>query len=142
MNLSSQHSTRLIPRDRRCRQYDLYQRRGADEHRKNFQFTSEDESALIQAVKFGPEEKIREVTARIIGRMSDAKVHARQYQTYILSVANCLVQLIQQYDLEMDELLLTQRWGGSVYDHPPGHEPGDVLKMAPRGSVKDQRRDE
>ncbi len=41
------------------------------------QFTSEDESALIQAVKFGPEEKIREVTARIIGRMSDAKVHAR-----------------------------------------------------------------
>ena len=23
-----------IPRDRRCRQYDLYQRRGADEHRK------------------------------------------------------------------------------------------------------------
>ena len=40
----------------------------------------------------------------IIGRMSDAKVHARQYQTYMFSTANCLVQLIQQYDLEMGVL--------------------------------------
>lgn len=40
----------------------------------------------------------------IIGRMSDAKVHARQYQTYMFSVANCLVQLIQQYDLELGAL--------------------------------------
>ena len=79
------------------------------------QFTSEDESALIQAVKFGPEEKIREVTARIIGRMSDAKVHARQYQTYILSVANCLVQLIQQYDLEMDELFADSKVGADPF---------------------------
>ena len=79
------------------------------------QFTSEDESARIQAVKFGPEEKIREVTARIIGRMSDAKVHARQYQTYILSVANCLVQLIQQYDLEMDELFADSKVGADPF---------------------------
>ena len=68
------------------------------------QFTAEDESALIQAVKFGPEEKIRSVVSGIIGRMSDAKVHARQYQTYMFSTANCLVQLIQQYDLEMGVL--------------------------------------
>ena len=75
------------------------------------QFTAEDESALIQAVKFGPEEKIRSVTSQIISRMSDAKVHARQYQTYILSVANCLVQLIQQYDLKMDELFVDSKVG-------------------------------
>ena len=68
------------------------------------QFTAEDESALIQAVKFGPVEKIRSVVSGIIGRMSDAKVHARQYQTYMFSVANCLVQLIQQYDLELGAL--------------------------------------
>ena len=52
--------------------------------------------------------------------MSDAKVHARQYQTYILSVANCLVQLIQQYDLEMD---FAQKQGKKLtlslgYSHP------------------------
>ncbi len=75
------------------------------------QFTAEDESALVQAVKFGPEEKIRAVTDQILSRMSDAKVHARQYQTYILSVANCLVQLIQQYDLEMDELFADSKVG-------------------------------
>ena len=75
------------------------------------QLTAEDESALIQAVKFGPEEKIRSVTSQIISRMSDAKVHARQYQTYILSIANCLVQLIQQYDLKMDELFVDSKVG-------------------------------
>ena len=35
--------------------------------------------------------------------MSDAKVHFRQHQAYMLSVANCIVQLIQQYDLDMAE---------------------------------------
>ena len=43
------------------------------------QFTAEDESALIQAVKFGPEEKIR-------------------------SVVSGIIQLIQQYDLELGAL--------------------------------------
>ncbi len=47
----------------------------------------------------------------IIGRMSDAKVHARQYQTYMFSTANCLVQLIQQYDLEMGVLFGIPGWG-------------------------------
>lgn len=79
------------------------------------QFTAEDESALIQAVKFGPEEKIRLAISQILSRMSDAKVHVRQYQTYIFSVANCLVQLIQQYDLPMDELFADSKVGSDPF---------------------------
>ena len=46
--------------------------------------------------------------------MSDAKVHARQDHD-ILSVANCLVQLIQQYDLEMDELFADSKVGADPF---------------------------
>ena len=35
--------------------------------------------------------------------MNEARVHARQQQAYILSVANCMIQLIQQYDLNYFE---------------------------------------
>ena len=34
--------------------------------------------------------------------MDDAKVHDRQYQIYMLSVANCLFRLMQQYNLDID----------------------------------------
>lgn len=68
------------------------------------QFGGEDESALVQAIKFGPEEKIEEAVGQIENRMNDAKVHVRQYQAYILSVTNCIVQLIQQYDLNMEDI--------------------------------------
>lgn len=36
--------------------------------------------------------------------MEDAKVHTRQHQLYMLSVANCLIRLMQQYELNMDEM--------------------------------------
>ena len=64
--------------------------------------------------------------------MSDAKVHARQYQTYMFSTANCLVQLIQQYDLEMGVLLGDTGMGTDpgLWMDPAGDEPGEVLKMA------------
>ena len=103
------------------------------------QFTAEDESALIQAVKFGPEEKIRSVVSGIIGRMSDAKVHARQYQTYMFSTANCLVQLIQQRQLlhrggEPGQQDLPELVAGQV-DQLPGVHPlqGDHLEAQGQG---------
>ena len=51
--------------------------------------------------------------------MSDAKVHARQYQTWLFSTANCLVQLIQQYDLEM----------GALWGIPMGTDPFMMIRQ-------------
>ena len=64
-------------------------------------FDSRDEAELTAAVKFGPQEKIEAAVKRLTGKMSGAKVHLRQYQAYMLSVANCIVQLMQQYDLSL-----------------------------------------
>ena len=83
------------------------------------QFGSEEESALIQAIKFGPEEKIRETVRGIVDRMDEARVHARQQQAYILSVANCMIQLIQQYDLNMEEIFA---------EDPLGPDPFTVIQ--------------
>ena len=83
------------------------------------QFGSEEESALIQAIKFGPEEKIRETVRGIVDRMNEARVHARQQQAYILSVANCMIQLIQQYDLNMEEIFA---------EDPLGPDPFTVIQ--------------
>lgn len=67
-------------------------------------FDGNDESELIQAIKFGPAAKIEEAVQHIMNRMSDARVHSRQYQAYMLGVSNCIVQLIQQYDLDMGQI--------------------------------------
>ena len=83
------------------------------------QFGSEEESALIQAIKFGPEEKIRETVRGIVDRTNEARVHARQQQAYILSVANCMIQLIQQYDLNMEEIFA---------EDPLGPDPFTVIQ--------------
>ena len=83
------------------------------------QFGSEEESALIQAIKFGPEEKIRETVRGIVDRMNEARVHARQQQASILSVANCMIQLIQQYDLNMEEIFA---------EDPLGPDPFTVIQ--------------
>ena len=69
------------------------------------QFDGKDEAELISAIKFGPREKIEAAVQTIIDKMSDAKVHFRQCQAYMLSVSSSIVQMIQQYDLDMDQLL-------------------------------------
>lgn len=69
------------------------------------QFDSKDEAALTAAIKFGPREKIEEAVRMVMDRMSDAKVHFRQCQAYMLSVSSSIVQMIQQYDLDMAQLL-------------------------------------
>ncbi len=105
------------------------------------QFDGKDEAELIAAIKFGPREKIED-QYRIMDKMSDAKVHFRQCQAYMLSVSSSIVQLIQQYDLDMEQLLEGGvRQGGYLCPHTqdaekggfcqwllsarPAHEPGD-----------------
>lgn len=67
-------------------------------------FTAEDSTELIQAIKFGPDGKIQAAVDAVIGKMYDARVHSRQYQAYMLSISSFLIQLIQQYDLDMEEI--------------------------------------
>ena len=72
--------------------------------RGKLQFDSKDEAELVGAVKFGPREKIEEVVQRISEKINDAKVHQRQCQTYMLSILNCMIQLVQMYDLDMETI--------------------------------------
>lgn len=66
-------------------------------------FDGKDESELIAAIKFGPEEKICAVLQGLVGKMG-APVHFRQYQAYMLGMINALTQLVQQYDLGLNEM--------------------------------------
>lgn len=68
-------------------------------------FDSKDESELIAAIKFGPEEKIEAVVKNILSKMEDAKVHAGQHQVYCLCAMNCVIRLTQQYDLNLPEVM-------------------------------------
>ena len=68
------------------------------------QMDAKDEDELKAAVKFGPQEKIRSVVHGLAVRMEDAKVHLSQYQMFMLSITNCLMQLAQQYGLDPGEL--------------------------------------
>lgn len=69
------------------------------------EFDNSDESDFISAVKFGPAEKIEAVTARISGKLESARVHYRQQQVYVFGVLNTVIQMVQQYDLNLEEIL-------------------------------------
>ena len=69
------------------------------------EFDNSDESDFISAVKFGPDEKIEAVTVRISGKLESARVHYRQQQVYVFGVLNTVIQMIQQYDLNLEEIL-------------------------------------
>lgn len=70
--------------------------------RGKLQFDGKDEAELTAAVKFGPRERIEGAIRSIMDKMSDAKVHYRQCQAYMLSVSNCMIQMIQMYDMDME----------------------------------------
>ena len=72
--------------------------------RGKLQFDSKDEAELVGAVKFGPQEKSKKQYIKSRNKISDAKVHQRQCQTYMLSVLNCMIQLVQMYDLDMETI--------------------------------------
>ncbi len=76
--------------------------------RGKLKFDNADENDYVTAVKFGPEEKIRETVKTLMGRMDDAKVHTRQQQLYMLSLFNCVTRLMQQYDLSAREIFDTE----------------------------------
>lgn len=69
------------------------------------EFDNSDESDFISAVKFGPDEKIEAVMVRISGKLESARVHYRQQQVYVFCVLNTVIQMIQQYDLNLEEIL-------------------------------------
>ncbi len=72
--------------------------------RGKLQLDGKGEAELIAAIKFGPKEMIETVIQNMANRMEDAKVHASQYQVYMLSIINCMIQMMQQYDLNMDDM--------------------------------------
>ncbi len=72
--------------------------------RGKLQLDGKGEAELIAAIKFGPKEMIETVIQNMANRMEDAKVHASQYQLYMLSIINCMIQMMQQYDLNMDDM--------------------------------------
>ncbi|MEY8353788.1 response regulator [Lachnospiraceae bacterium 54-53] len=69
------------------------------------EFDSVAEADLISAVKFGPDEKIWAAVSKIVEKMESARVHYRQQQVYMFGVLNCVIQMIQQYDLVMEEVM-------------------------------------
>lgn len=73
-------------------------------NRGKLQLDAKGEGELTTAIKFGTRELIGEVLRSLTARMDDAKVHANQYQVYMLSIVNCLIRLMQQYDLNIGEM--------------------------------------
>ncbi|NBJ93724.1 response regulator [Parablautia muri] len=72
--------------------------------RGKLQLDDKGEAELTAAIKFGPKEQIERVIRDLAIRMEDAKVHASQYQVYMLSIVNSMIRLMQQYDLNISEM--------------------------------------
>lgn len=70
-------------------------------NRGKLQFGAGEEAELTAAIKFGTKDQIGETLQELAVRMDDAKVHDNQYQVYMLTIVNCLIRLMQQYDLKM-----------------------------------------
>ncbi len=82
--------------------------------RGKLQLDAKGEAELVSAIKFGPAELIGTVIQGLISRMDDVRVHARQYQVYMLSIVNCVIRLMQQYDLDMGEMFGDQTPYGEI----------------------------
>ncbi|MCM1124647.1 MAG: response regulator [Eubacterium sp.] len=73
-------------------------------NRGKLRFHTRDEDELVIAIKFGPQDRIAQTVRELSACMEDAKVHTRQYQAYMMSVVNCLIRLMQQYDLDIEDM--------------------------------------
>lgn len=69
------------------------------------EFDSVTEGELISAIKFGTKEKIEASVKGIVDKMKTAKVHHRQQQVYRLGVLNSIIQMMQQYDLAIEDIM-------------------------------------
>ena len=67
--------------------------------RGKLKFDNADENDFITAVKFGPEEKIRETIHSLMARMDDAGYMSDSSSCTCFSLFNCVTRLMQQYDL-------------------------------------------
>ncbi len=72
--------------------------------RGKLQFDGRDEAELTAAIKFGPRERIEGAVAALVEKMNEAMVHFSLCQAYMLSVSNCVIQLIQLYDLDLEQV--------------------------------------
>lgn len=61
-----------------------------------------EEKDFIYAIKFGSKEEVAAICENIIEKLDSAKVHSRQYQAYMLSAINILVQIMQQYEIKLE----------------------------------------
>ena len=43
-------------------------------------------------------------TKEMMERMEDTRVHASQYQVYMLSLVNCIMRMMQQYDMDSRQI--------------------------------------
>ena len=68
------------------------------------QLEEKDEAELEAQIKFGTRETIESAVRTLAAQMEDAKVHARQYQVYMLSLAGCITRLMQQYDMDLRQI--------------------------------------
>ncbi len=82
--------------------------------RGKLRLDAKDEEEMAAAIKFGAPETIDRVFRNVSGRMDDAKVHARQYQMYMLSIINCMIRMMQQYELDLDEMFDSKAQYGDV----------------------------
>lgn len=64
-------------------------------------FEETEETELISAIKFGPQERIDGIVNLIVEKMASVKVHSRQYQAYMLSVMACVIGVMQRYEVSL-----------------------------------------
>ena len=63
-----------------------------------------EENDIISVIKFGPEERIKEVVENIYQKMTSTRVHVRQSKAYMFSIVACVVNLMQQYEINTDAM--------------------------------------
>lgn len=75
--------------------------------RGKLQLSQKDEAQLEAQIKFGTPETVEAEVRMLAGRMDDTRVHASQYQVYMLSIVNCITRLMQQYDMDLRQVFDT-----------------------------------
>ena len=73
-------------------------------NRGKLQLEEKDEEELESQIKFGTPKTIAAAVQALAAQMEDAKVHASQYQVYMLSLTGCITRLMQQYDMDMRKI--------------------------------------
>lgn len=74
------------------------------ENNSTLHLDSKAEADLVSVIKFGIRQNIINCVQEITGRMKNARLHESQYQAYIISVFNVLLQIVQRYELDEEEI--------------------------------------